>query len=318
MKHHFILNPAAGKGTLVNSLSEKIHAAAALAKCDYEIYRTKAPGDAGEFVKRTLASDGGYHRFYACGGDGTLNEVVNGAPLAENVEYAVIPIGTGNDFCRNFDDRASFLDITRQIEGHAIPLDLIRYGERYCVNMLNIGFDCQVVERTIKFKKNRLVPSGMAYSLGVAASLLHKMTTDMHITLSDGEIIERPLLLMSIANGQFYGGGFHANPRALIDDGLFDVNMIEKVSRFTFLSFVGCYKAGRHLEEAAEYVTYRRTTSLSLKFQNETMICVDGETEPATALEITLVPKATRFVIPAGTACINSADAPQKEETPIA
>ena len=309
MKHHFIVNPAAGKGNLVNSLTERIHAAAFAAGCEYEIYKTVAPGDAGAYVARTLAADDGHHRFYACGGDGTLNEVVNGAPLSTRAEYAVIPIGTGNDFCRNFDDRAAFLDIRRQLDGSAIPLDLIRYGERYCVNMLTIGFDCNVVERTVQFNSHPLVPSGMAYSLGVAVSLLHKMTTDMHITLSDGEIIERPLLLMSVANGRFYGGGFQPNPRAMIDDGLLDVNIVEKVSRPTFLSFIGCYKAGRHLEEAAKYVTYRRTTSLSLHFDQETTVCVDSETELATALEITLVPHATRFVLPIGTRCLSTAEA---------
>lgn len=304
MKHHFIINPAAGKGTLVHSLSEKIHLAAKETGCDYTIYLTKAPGDACEYVKKTLGTEEGCHRFYACGGDGTLNEVVNGGPLSDRAEYALVPIGTGNDFCRNFDDRAAFLDIKRQIEGTAIPIDLISYGERYCVNMLNIGFDCQVVERTAKLKSSPLIPSGAAYSLGVVSSLLHKMTTDMHITLSDGEVIDRPLLLMSVANGQFYGGGFRPNPRALPNDGLFDVNIIEKVSRFTFLSLIGSFKAGRHLEEAAKYVTYRRATSLSLSFDRETMICVDGETEPATALTISLVPGATRFVLPAGVACL--------------
>lgn len=321
MKHHFIINPAAGKGTFVHTLSEKIRTAAEGREIDYEIYLTKAPGDAVDFVAATVAADGERHRFYACGGDGTLCEVVNGAPLSDRAEFALIPIGTGNDFCRNFDDRAAFFDIERQIDGTAIPIDLIRYNDRYCVNMLNIGFDCNVVERTVKLKHHPLVPSSMAYSLGVVSTLMHKMTTDMHIELEDGEIIERPLLLMSIANGQFYGGGFHSNPRATLNDGLFDVNIIEKVSRMTFISLIGSYKAGTHLETAAKYITYRQAKSLTMHFETETLMCVDGETEPVTELTVSIVPNATSFVLPLGVSCLSvkpEETVSDAEEAPVA
>lgn len=315
MKHHFIINPAAGKGTFVRTLSDKIHAAAASRGIDYEIYHTKAPGDAIDYVASCVAADEDMHRFYACGGDGTLCEVVNGAPLSDHAEYALIPIGTGNDFCRNFSDRAAFFDIERQIDGTAMPIDLIKYNDRYCVNMLNIGFDCNVVERTVSLKRNPLVPSSMAYSLGVVFTLMHKMTTDMHIELEDGEIIERPLLLMSIANGQFYGGGFRSNPRASLDDGLFDVNIIEKVSRMTFLSLIGSYKAGTHLETAQKYITYRQASSLTMCFPSETLMCVDGETSLVSKLTVSIVPGATSFVLPLGVTCLSVKADEEEAET---
>ena len=309
MKHHFIIIPAAGKGTHVQSLTKKITESADAHKINYEIYMTKSPGDATEFVANTVAADTECHRFYACGGDGTLGEVVCGAPLSDRAEFALIPIGTGNDFCRNFDDRSAFFDIDRQITGEAMPIDLIRYNDRYCVNMMNVGFDCNVVERTVSLKKSKFIPSSMAYSVGVVSSLMHKMTTNMRITLEDGEVIERPLLLMSIANGRFYGGGYRSNPRAILDDALFDVNIIEKVSRLTFISLISSYKAGTHLETAAKYITYRQSKTLTMSFDKETLICVDGETSLATELSISIVPKATRFVLPAGVRCLSSLDA---------
>ena len=321
MKHHFIINPAAGKGTHIQSLTKRITESAEKSRIDYEIYMTKAPGDATAFVAETMAADTKTHRFYACGGDGTLGEVVCGAPLSERAEFALIPIGTGNDFCRNFDDRAAFFDIDRQIEGEAMPIDLIRYSdgttERYCVNMMNVGFDCNVVERTIAFKKSKFIPSSMAYSVGVAATLMHKMTTDMRITLEDGEVIERPLLLMSIANGQFYGGGFRSNPRATLDDGCFDVNIIEKVSRLTFISLISSYKAGTHLETAAKYITYRQSKTLTMSFEEETLYCVDGETALAKELTISLAPEAARFVLPLGVNCVSSQASMEANNTPI-
>ncbi len=322
MKHHFIINPAAGKGNHVNTLTEKINTTAKEAGIDFDIYYTKCVGDAESYVAAVTAADTLRHRFYACGGDGTLAECVNGAPLDERAEFALVPIGTGNDFCRNFDDRGAFFDIARQIEGAPITIDLIRYNDRYCVNMLNVGFDCNVVERTVKFKRSKLIPSGMAYTAGVAATLMHKMTTEMHVELEGDEVIDRPLLLASIGNGRYYGGGYRATPLAALDDGLLDINIIEKVSRLTFLSLVGSYKAGTHLETAPKYVTYRKAKALTLRFPKETLICADGETEYTTSLSVSIVPAATRFVLPLGVSCLSTAteeaeEAAVAEEAPI-
>ena len=305
MKHHFIINPAAGKGTLTRSLTARIRERCDSRGVDYLIYETTAPGDAERYVRDALASDTGSHRFYACGGDGTLCEVINGAPVCDRAEFALIPIGTGNDFCRNFDDRAAFFDIDRQLDGTPVRCDLIRYNDRYSINMLNIGFDCNAANATISLKKKKYIPSGMAYVSGVAVSLFHKMTTPMHLELDGGEVIERPLLLITVANGRFYGGGFRSNPLASLNDGLFDVNIIEKVSRLTFLSLVGSYKAGTHLEQAKKFVTYRQSSSLLLRFPQEIPICVDGEIERAQELRISLCPRVLSFVVPSGVTCLS-------------
>ena len=314
MKHHFIINPAAGKGTHVRTLSERIRTAADAMGIEYDIYLTRAPGDAVSYVAATVDADEGLHRFYACGGDGTLGEVINGAPLCPRAEFALIPIGTGNDFCRNFDDRAAFFDIERQINGQPMPIDLIRYNDRYCVNMLNVGFDCNVVDRTVRLKKSPLIPSGLAYTAGVAVSLAHKMTTEMQVSLEGGEEIKRPLLLISIGNGKYYGGGFRSNPKALLDDGLFDVNVVERVSRLAFLTFVSSYKAGTHPETAPKYVTYRKAAALTLRFPEETLVCVDGELERLQEIDISLTPSATRFVLPRGVRCISSLYTEENEQ----
>ncbi len=299
MKHHFIINPAAGKGTLTESLSDRIKAACEKAAVEYIVYETKAPGDAEAYVREAVKEDG-MHRFYACGGDGTLGETVNGAPDCERAEFALIPIGTGNDFCRNFDYRAAFFEIERQLNGTPTSIDLIRYNDRYCVNMLNIGFDCNAANKANALKKKRLFPKGMAYAGGVASSLMRKMTTDMVITLDGEEEINRPLLLITIANGQFCGGGFRSNPKASPNDGFFDVNIIEKMSRFAFISLVGSYKAGTHLQTAPHYVTYRQASRLTLALPKNTAVCVDGEIDYADTLTVSLVPAAIRFVLPQG------------------
>ena len=144
MKTVFVINPKAGSEDRTKELQGKIKG---LLK-DYEIYITKAVGDAERFVREYCKSYG-VARFIACGGDGTLCEVLNGAILYHDSEVGVIPLGTGNDFCRNFQNLGNFNDIEAQIKGKTEKCDAIFYrtfsdGKEktgYCVNMFNIGFD---------------------------------------------------------------------------------------------------------------------------------------------------------------------------------
>ena len=103
----FVVNPMAGQGKKINSFIENIKAVTERLGCAGEIYLTKAVGDATVFV-RNYCKNHGAARFIACGGDGTLGEVVNGAMACENSQVGVIPLGTGNDFCRNFGSENNF------------------------------------------------------------------------------------------------------------------------------------------------------------------------------------------------------------------
>ena len=93
-------------------------------------------------MRKTAAESSERLRFYACGGDGTLGEVVNGAAGQVNAEVGLIPIGTGNDFVRNFADAGDFFDIEAQVMGEARAIDLIKCNDRYGINVVNVGFDC--------------------------------------------------------------------------------------------------------------------------------------------------------------------------------
>ncbi|MBQ8249644.1 MAG: hypothetical protein IJY93_07170, partial [Clostridia bacterium] len=167
------MNPAAGKGVEASPIIGAIKDACAAAHADYEIYKTTARGDATIFVRNKIKEkpSGEVWRFYACGGDGTFSEVVNGA-INENarlspgalpgVEVGCIPIGTGNDFVRNFTSHDFFRDVTKQLLGDATEIDCYSCGEgRYGVNMINIGFDCDVVVKAGEFKKRRFMPKGL-------------------------------------------------------------------------------------------------------------------------------------------------------------
>ena len=168
MKHYFILNPKAGKGIYTEELSKNIRLTCEEKNVPYEIYMTKGIGDATDFVRKICADKSLLPaRFYACGGDGTLGETVNGAAGSEGASVGLIPIGTGNDFVRNFGSSDLFFDISAQISGEERRIDLLRCNDFYAINMINIGFDCEVVKKTVTLKKNKLIPSKLAYIAGV-------------------------------------------------------------------------------------------------------------------------------------------------------
>lgn len=301
MKHYFIINPASGKGKGKISLEQQINEVCGELGVDYEIYHTTAIGDAERFV-REIASEGGVNRFYACGGDGTICEVVNGAADFAGAEVGVVPVGTGNDFVRNFTPSDKFFDIAAQIRGSIQRLDLIKYNDRYIANMLNTGFDCEVVRQVVSIKKNPLIPNKLAYIAGVVKTLIKKPGVRMTVSIDGGEPCQKDLLLTCVANGEFCGGGFHSAPLSALNNGKMDVCFIRNVTRRKFITLIPSYKNGTYLslkniEEIAEYITCSR---LDIEFPALQYVSIDGELEQYDRLSLTALPAALRFCVPEG------------------
>jgi YegS/Rv2252/BmrU family lipid kinase len=302
MKHIFLINPAAGKGKYCEQLIKNIKEICEEKNKDYEIYTTKNVGDARVYAARRCAELGAPCRFYSCGGDGTLNEVVNGIVEYPFAEAAVIPIGTGNDFVKNFSHPEKFMDIEAQLEGEPIKLDLIKYNDSYCVNMINIGFDCEVVKKVAQIKKNPLVPGKFAYLAGAFAELIKKPGAEFISETDEGFGENKKLLLAAIANGRFCGGGFLSNPQAYANDGLMDICFVKYISRLRFISLFGVYKKGQHLEKnsAKDVIDYIKCKKLKIEFGRPHSICVDGEIEESTALSIELKKGIFNLSLPRG------------------
>ena len=154
MKHIFVINPAAGKGKNLPTLLASITYACEDLKVEYDVYHTQAAGDATTYVSETCKQNPDKKfRFYACGGDGTLSEVLNGAVGNDNAEIAVIPAGTGNDFVKTFRHPEYFTAIQKQVLGTAEKIDLLKYNDRYSLNIINVGFDCDVVVKVAEIKR---------------------------------------------------------------------------------------------------------------------------------------------------------------------
>ena len=195
-------------------------------------------------------------RFYACGGDGTANEIINGVYGFDGISVGIIPIGTGNDTVRNFPDAGDFLDIKAQVLGTEKPIDVMEYRgivngkERtgYAVNMFNIGFDCSVVELAGRLKEKPLISGPAAYLLAIFGKFVKKEGVSLRIEGSGRELLEEgKLLLCAISNGSYCGGGIKSAPQSIMDDGYFDVNIVRDVGRAKFLKFLPAYKNGTHL-----------------------------------------------------------------------
>lgn len=303
IKHVFILNPAAGKGEVQSDLQSQIERVCAERGVDYEIYHTGAPGEATDFVRTACEQDPDLQlRFYACGGDGTLSETVNGAYGFSHAAVGVIPVGTGNDFARNFEGKDAFMDIDAQLDGETLVLDLMQYNGKLCANMINIGFDCEVVKQVAKIKRSKLIPKGMAYIVGLLITLIRKPGVTASISVDGGAPQKRRMLLTAVANGAWCGGGFHSTPLAHLGDGVLDTLLINNVSRIKFLTLVPLYKSGTFVghPRAKGVIDYIKCHTVKYFFDGVQSICVDGEICEVTDLEICAVPDALRLILPRG------------------
>ncbi len=303
MKHYFITNPAAGKKNSCEELHNKIKAVCSECGVDFEIYETTAAGDATRFVKETCESDTMTEkRFYACGGDGTLNEVVSGAVGQKNASVGLIPAGSGNDFVRNFKEKELFFDIKAQIEGDATPVDVLALNDKYAINMVNIGFDCEVVKKMVRIKRSPLCPAGLAYIFGLVITLIKKPGVKVEVSVDGGEYKPYNLLLCTNANGCYCGGGFHSNPHAMLTDGKINYLFINNVSRIKFLTLVSSYKKGTHIcEKNAKILTTGSGSTVDMRFSGIQSISIDGEVNDIDReLHFEIKRGALDFVIPRG------------------
>lgn len=314
MKNYFLVNPMAGTGKGIEQFCEKIKKACEARAADYEIYLTRAIGDATDFVRDICASGGAPARFFACGGDGTLCEVANGAMGAVGTEIGLFPIGTGNDFARNFSEKHLFFDFDAQLDGVAQSFDALTYNGSFAANMINIGFDCEVVKKKEKLQEKKYLPAKLAYIFGLIICFARKPGMKAEIFVDGERIDETEFLLSTYANGCFCGGGFMSNPHASLTDGKIDALFVKNISRMKFASLVGSYKSGTHLVPKNEKLLFsKKAESILLKFPKIQSICVDGELFECEELLIECIKRGLNFIVPKGASLIKRSDVAEAE-----
>lgn len=295
MRHVFLINPAAGKYDRTGEFTQTIRAACE--GLDYEILVSRAPGDCTH-IAQAAASSGEPVRLYACGGDGTLNEVVCGIAGFENAAVTHYPGGSGNDSIKVFSDTAPFFDLERLLDADETRFDLISCNGTYCANILSIGLDAKIGTDIARFKRLPFVSGKGAYILSILANVLSGRSAHYVVDVN-GERIDAEQTLICVCNGRWYGGGFNPVPEAEPDDGLLDVLLVKKVSLLQVAAVIGKYQKGKYADYPA-LIRHERCTKLTIRCDTPSVVNIDGEALHTDFLDISLKPKALRFFYPKG------------------
>lgn len=300
MKYVFIVNPKAGAGENEKTVRAAIENLPQKENC--EIYLTKAQGDAMNFVcERSENEKDEKIVFVACGGDGTINEVMNGAAGHENAAVTCFPCGSGNDFVKCFENKNGFLDLSSLFEKDWKKIDLLKVGNRFSANVTNFGFDTTVAITINKEREKTGHGNKNAYTKGIVTALIKSMKNECTV-IADGETLnpDGKLLLCTAANGQYVGGSFRCAPRAKLEDGLMEVCLIKPISRLRFVKILKPYTAGEHIDndEMKDIVVYRQAKKVEVIAKPGFAYSLDGEIIHADRFTIELVKNAVNFIAP--------------------
>jgi len=296
MKHLFIINPAAGKRESTAQL-EKLLSELTF---EYEVVYTRQAGDARRITEQAAAL-GDPIRIYACGGDGTLNEVVNGAAGHDHVAVTNVPKGTGNDFLKIFgsDYRALFYDLEALAQGPQRSFDLMDCNGHLGIDVVCCGVDARIAKDVHRYKNWRFVSGMGAYCLALLENVLFKgISRPMRLRMGEREW-DGDMTLLCICNGRHYGGGFNPVPEAMPDDGVLDMLHIKKVSLFQLPALIGKYAKGRY-RELPRFVIDHHGDSASFSSDREVVTVVDGEVLKGHDFTLRLSEKKINFFYPAG------------------
>ena len=295
MKHIFIINPAAGKADKTAEYTASIEKSCA--GLDYEIRVSEYSGDCTR-IAREYAKTGEEVRLYACGGDGTLNEVVAGAAGYNNAAVTVYVGGSGNDFVKIFDDRDAFRDLDRLLDAETAEFDLIDCNADPAINICCVALDSRIGAERARFKRLPGVSGSLAYILSTVVNLF-KGISEHYIVDVDGERIDGEMTVICIANARYYGGGFYAVPDAEPDDGLLDILLVKKLHLWQIPGALAKYKAGRY-KELGHIARHIRTDRITIRCDKDSPVNLDGEIRMARNVQIRISDQKIRFFYPRG------------------
>ena len=309
MKHIFIINPTAGKSDSRQRIYDMADSLRTRHDLDVQCILTKRQGHATELAKK-LCQTGEELRFYACGGDGTVNEVANGIIGFDNAAMSVIPIGTGNDFLKNFgSDISKFRDAENLWNGPQFPIDAIQVNDRIALTIACSGIDARVANDVHKFSESPILDGKSSYIVALAANFLFKGIGSHWIVTLDDVPMEGDWSLIAVCNGRYYGGGFMPVAEARMDDGVLNTLVVKKVNRRTFLKFVGPYAKGGY----AQFPQYAHCSCPKVirihSDKPDIVTCLDGECVTNSDVTIKMHDKKLNFFGPEGCSCNRTARA---------
>ncbi len=297
MKHIFIVNPAAGKQDATEFVKNQVSQAGIE---NFEIHRTTAPNEATEYIKEVLKDSDTLYRFYSCGGDGTLNEVVNGVVGHDNASVTVFPCGSGNDFIKYYGSAEDFLDIKALTEAKIHKIDALKTCGKYAINAVHFGFDTFVLNTMVKVRRKFIIGGKNAYTTGIVAALIKGMKTRCSLLVDGKPLGKEEMLLCTLCNGKYVGGAYKCAPKSQNDDGLIEVCHVNPLSRLKFITLISEYKNGTHLDNPKfnSIVNYRRAKRIEISAGKDFFLSIDGELIKTENCTVEIIEKAINFAVP--------------------
>lgn len=297
MTHVFIINPVAGSRDRTKEYTAAIEKSCGSRGLDYRIHVTVAPGDATRIAKE-YAQTGKPLRLYACGGDGTLNEVAAGAAGFDNAAVTVFSGGSGNDFVKLFNEPKAFFDLERLLDCEEAQFDLLRCNDDYALNICSVGLDARIGTDVSNYKRLPFLSGFRAYAVSAVVNTIRGVS-EHYVVEIDGERIDGDQTMICACNGRFYGGGFNPVPDADPADGLMDVLLVTKVSRLKVLAVVGKYKDGKY-RDYPHLIRHFRTKQVNIFCDRATPVNLDGELRMAQKVQFRIAQEKLRFFYPKG------------------
>lgn len=299
MKYYFLINPNAGKGKAAEFIKPKIEQYIAQTGIDAEIYMPTSGSDGREFVHNKCMT-GEQMRVYACGGDGTLFQIINGAYGFDNVEVGIIPLGSGNDFAKMLGDKETLLDVENQVEGAAVKFDLVKSGDTVGISHCSVGLDAVICAKKDDFNKPSFMTGEMAYVASTLYCFLGKIARKITVKIDDDEPFTINSIFCLAANAQWYGGGFKSAPYAKLTDGKLDFIVVEKkLSKLKLFPIIAAYKSGNHLTgKYDDFVTFKQGKKITVHSDTPIPMICDGESSTITDATFEIVEKGINFIVP--------------------
>ena len=283
---YFIVNPVAGHGNakeIEKEIKEK--------KIKYEMVYSEYPGHAIELAAGVNGEE--FSMVVSVGGDGTLNEILNGMNL-KTMSLGMIPAGTGNDLIRCTgipSDEKQALEVV--LNGVEKSIDIGLINNKKFINVAGFGLDVEVLRETIKFKK--IIKGKLAYVFGVVKALLTFKPIELQISV-DGVDYYQDAMICAIGNGQYFGGGMRILPLAELDDGLFDICIIKKMSKIKLLYHFPKVFQGTHMK--LPWVHYIKGRNIKVLTKQDVFINADGEISQKQLPEFKILEKGLRIIVP--------------------
>lgn len=292
MKFHFIINPKSGSynyQVVVDyiRLHVKKHP-----EFEYDLHLTEFPGHATSITQSITSPDA---CVVAVGGDGTLNEVLNG--LNEGVKLACIPLGSGNDFVRmlNYPKGLSTQEwIEETINGKIIKIDYGVANQERFINCCNTGIDADVLVAFNQMRES-ILPNNIVYLLATLKTVLKPRYRKLRFTLDDQEPFEKETILCTLMNGKYYGNGYTPTPQSDIQDRVLDLCLVKPLSLFKIASLIKKYSVGTHVNHEA--VKMHPIKKVLIESDDEILYGIDGELRTANKLECQLGENQIEFVV---------------------